>query len=234
MIKRRMYTIALTVLLLGVMLTTYGVWTQNSFSHAIPSKDAGCWCHDNGIAVFVNGTGDGGTGVFFGQIMVGSTFHLLISTLNVAAGVVPELQLWESNQTANANFTFSPTSLTANSPYNLSTQPGNITALYKITAPTTPGEYVLTLYAQGTLLMGVVLQVVSTITSTATSIQIMTPPATTVTQTATTPSFSFPGGAYGVMEVLLFIGLFFGLPLFLMLWWSRDVRYQEPARKDSK
>jgi hypothetical protein len=220
-----MYTIALTVLLLGVMLTTYGVWTQNSFSHAIPSKDAGCWCHDNGIAVFVNGTGDGGTGVFFGQIMVGSTFHLLISTLNVAAGVVPELQLWESNQTANANFTFSPTSVTAGSAQDLSEQPGNITALYKITSPTTPGEYVLTLYSQGTLLMGVVIQVVSTITST-TSIQVVTPPATTMSQTAATPSFSFPGGAYGVMEVLLFIGIFFVLPLFLMLWWSRDIRYQ--------
>jgi len=230
--KRRMYTVGLTVLLLGVMVTTYGVWTQSSFSHGVPSNDEGCWCHNKGIAVFVNGTGDGGGGVFFGQIMVGSTFHLHISTANHAAGVVPGLQLWELNQTDNAKFTFSPTSFTANSPYNLSTLPGNITALYKITAPTTPGDYVLTLYSQGTLLMGIAIQVVSTITfttSTIASTQILPPIATS---TDTKPSDSIPGWEYEVLALIaLCLGLFISVPLSLGYWWSK---HQEPAAKRFK
>ena len=233
--KQRMYTIGLMLLLLGVTLTTYGVWTQSSFSHGIPTNDAGCWCHNDGIAVFVNGTGDGGAGVFFGQIVIGSTFHLLISTANHAAGVVPGLQMWESNQTDNAQFTFNPAEVTATSPQNLSPISGNITALYKITAPTTPGDYVLTLYSQGTRLMGIAIQVVSTttsITSTTTSSHIITQIATS---TDTKLSSPIPGWEYDVLVVIvLFLGLFVGLPLSLALWWSKDSKHQEPAAKDSK
>ncbi len=228
MTKRRMYTIALTVLLLGVMVTTDGVWTAGSFSHGLPANDHGCYCHNNGIAVFVNGTGDGGDGVFFGNIMVGSTFHLLVSTNDTrASGVVPQLQLWESNQTDNAKFTFSPTNVTANSAYNLSSQTGNITALYNITAPTTPGEYALTLYSQGTLLMGVVIQVVPTITSTIRSIQTI-PQIPTSTHAKVTSSI--PDWAFGVIVGLLFLGLLFVFPLILGLWWE----HQEPAAKGFK
>jgi hypothetical protein len=224
-----MYTIALTVLLLGVMVTTYGVWTQSSFSHGTPDLDQGCYCHNYGIAVFVNRTGDGGAGVFFSQIMVGSTFHLLVSTDDAhATGVVPQLQLWESNQTDNAKFTFSPTSVIALSPYNLSPQQGNITALYKITAPTTPGDYVLTLYSQGTLLMGIAIRVVSTITSTITSNQIIPQIATS---THTKLSSPIPGWEYGLLVVvLLFLGLIFVLPPLLGLW----LEHQEHAAKGFK
>jgi hypothetical protein len=227
-----MYSIALTVLLLGVTVTTYGVWTQSSFSHGTPDQDNGCYCHNNGVEVFVNRTGDGAAGVFFGQIMDGSTFHLLVSTWDAyVTGVVPQLQLWESNQTDNAKFTFSPTSVIALSPYNLSPQQGNITALYKITAPTTPGDYVLTLYSQGTLLMGIAIQVVSTITSTITSNY--TPPQI-ATSTDTIPSDSIPGWEYEVLVIIvLFLGLFISLPI-LGAWLSRDSKHQEPAAKGFK
>jgi hypothetical protein len=232
--KRRVYTIGLTVLLLGVTLTTYGVWTQSSFSHGTPDQDNGCYCHNNGIEVFVNRTGDGNGGVSFSQIMVGSTFHLLVSAWDAyPTGVVPQLQLWESNQTDNAKFTFSPTSVTALSQYNLSPQQGNITALYTITAPTTPGGYVLTLYSQGTLLNEISIQVVSTITSTTTSNQTIPQIATS---TDTKPSNSIPGWEYEVLALIaLFLGAFISLP-FVGSWLldRRDSKHQEPAGKGSK
>ncbi len=234
MTKRRMYTIGLTVLLLGVTVTTYGVWTQSSFSHGTPDQDNGCYCHNNGIEVFVNRTGDGNGGVSFSQIMVGSTFHLLVSTDDAyATGVVPQLQLWESNQTDNAKFTFSPTSVIALSPYNLSQQTGNITALYDITAPTTPGDYVLTIYSQGTLLNVISIQVVSTITSTTTSNY--TAP-TIATSTDAKPSDSIPGWGYWVLAIIvLFVGAFISLP-FVGTWLlnMRDSKHQESAGKGSK
>ncbi len=234
MIKRRMYTIGLTVLLLGVTVTTYGVWTQSSFSHGTPSRDNGCYCHNNGIEVYVNRTGDGEAGVYFSHIMVGSTFHLLVSTWDVhSTGVVPQLQLWESNQSDNAKFTFSPTSVIALSPYNLSGVTGNITALYKITAPTTPGDYVLTIYSQGNLLMGIAIQVVSTITSTTTS-------NWTAPQTATSadakPSDSIPGWEYEVVVIIaLVVGIFISIP-FVGSWLldMRDSKHQESAAKGFK
>ena len=108
-----MYTIGLTALLLGVMLTTYGVWTQSNFSHGEPSYDEGCYCHNSGIAVWINGTGDGDGGISSGSVKAGSTFHLLVSTNDEhATGVVPGLQQWESNETDNAKFNVSPTQVT--------------------------------------------------------------------------------------------------------------------------
>ena len=233
MSKRTLYTATLAILLLGVVTVTSGLWQTGSFSHGEPDFDQGCYCHNNGIAIYVNGTGDGNGGVFFGPFTAGSSFHLYVSTNNVAAtGVVPGLQQWQSNQTDNAKFTFSPTSFTANSPYNLSTLPGNITALYKITAPTTPGDYVLTLYSQGTLLMGIAIQVVSTITfttSTIASTQILPPIATS---TDTKPSDSIPGWEYEVLALIaLCLGLFISVPLSLGYWWSK---HQEPAAKRFK
>jgi hypothetical protein len=60
--KRNMYIAALAVLLLGVVTVTSGVWLQGGFSHGEPSFDQGCYCHNNGIAIFVNATGDGDGG----------------------------------------------------------------------------------------------------------------------------------------------------------------------------
>jgi hypothetical protein len=165
-----MYSIGLTVLLLGVMVTTYGVWTQSSFSHADPSFDQGCYCHNNGIAVWVNDSGDGNGGLYLGSFTAGSSFHLLVSTNNAqATGVVPGLQEWESNQTDNAKFTISPTEVTTTSSANLNKTAGSITALYKVTVPATAGTYVLTLYAQGTELQPLALQVSGGTTSSTTS-----------------------------------------------------------------
>ena len=184
-----MYSIGLTVLLLGVMVTTYGVWTQSSFSHADPSFDQGCYCHNNGIAVWVNDSGDGNGGLYLGSFTAGSSFHLLVSTNDAqATGVVPGLQLWESNQTDNAKFTISPTEVATTSSANLNKTAGSITALYKITAPSTPGTYTLTLYGQGTLLQPLALQVTGGTTSSTTSTTTTTTTPTTTSTTTTTTS----------------------------------------------
>ena len=196
--KRRMYSIGLTTLLLGVMVTTYGVWTQSNFSHGEPSFDQGCYCHNNGIAIFVNATGDGQGGTFFGPFAAGSSFHLYISTNNVAAtGVVPGLQQWQSNQTDNAKFNISPMQVTDGSAQDRSATVGNITALYKMTAPTTAGFYTLTLYAQGSLMQGIVIQVTGGSTSTSST-------TSSTTSTASTPSSTSPAGSnrsYSVREL---------------------------------
>jgi hypothetical protein len=179
--KRGMYVIGLTALLMGVMLTTYTVWTQSDFSHGEPEFDQGCYCHNNGIAIFVNGTGDGNGGISIGPLQAGGSFHLYISTNNVAAtGVVPGLQQWESNETDNAKFNVSPTQVTDGSAQDRSTTVGNITALYKMTAPATPGIYVLTLYAQGTLMQPIIVQVSGSTTTTSST--------TSSTSTTTTSS----------------------------------------------
>ncbi|MGA2664737.1 MAG: hypothetical protein ABSF83_07320 [Nitrososphaerales archaeon] len=184
--KRSMYVVTLAVLLLGVVTVTSGVWLSGSFSHGDPSLDQGCYCHNNGIAIYVNGTGDGNGGLFFSSFAPGSSFHLYISTNNVAAtGVVPGLQQWFSNQTDNAKFTFSPTSVTDGSAQDRSPTAGNITALYKITVPSTPGMYTLTLYAQGSEMQPILIQVAATSTSTSTT---TSSPTTTSSSTHSTTS----------------------------------------------
>jgi len=60
------------------------------------------------------------------------------------------VQEWMANMTGTGNFTIKPQMVTDNSPQDLNPEKGNITALYSITAPETPGSYTLTFYAEGT------------------------------------------------------------------------------------
>ena len=191
MSKRTLYTATLAILLLGVVTVTSGLWQTGSFSHGEPGFDQGCYCHNNGIAIYVNGTGDGNGGVFFGPITAGSSFHLYITTNNVAAtGVVPGLQQWQSNQTDNSKFTFSPTQVTDGSAQDRSPTSGNITALYKITAPTTAGFYTLTLYAQGSEMQSMTIQVTGGSTSTSTTTTSSTTSSTASSTTSSTHTTS--------------------------------------------
>ena len=166
-----MYVITLSILLLGVVTVTSGVWLTGSFSHGDPSFDQGCYCHNNGIAIFVNGTGDGNGGLFLGSFNAGTSLHLYISTNNVAAtGVIPGLQQWMSNQTDNAKFTITPTQVNDGSAQDKSPTVGNITALYKVSIPASlaSGSYTLTLYAQGGLTQPLMIQVTGTSTTSTT------------------------------------------------------------------
>ena len=114
--KRSTCIVAFAILPLGVVIVTSGVSLTGSFSHGEPGFDQGCYRHNNEIAVYVNGTSDWMGGVSFGPIPAGSTFHLLVSTSDQhASGVVPGLQEWQSNQTDNAKFTFSPAQVAAGS-----------------------------------------------------------------------------------------------------------------------
>jgi hypothetical protein len=189
--KRGMYTVALAVLLMGVVTVTSGVWLTGSFSHGEPGFDQGCYCHNNGISIYVNATGDGDGGVFFGPFAAGSSFHLLISTnATQTTGVVPGLQLWESNQSDNAKFTISPAQVNDGSAQDRSPKAGNITALYKITAPATAGFYTLTLYAQGSLMQGIAIQVTGGTTTTSTTSSTTHTTSTTTSTTSSTPTTS--------------------------------------------
>ena len=191
--KRTAYIVTLSVLLLGVATVASGLILSGSFASGEPSFDQGCYCHNGNISVYVNGTGDGLGGKSFGPIATGSTFHLLVSTGDQhATGVVPGLQEWMSNQTDNAKFTISPTQVTAGSAQDMNkTNSGNITALYAITAPSTAGTYVLTIYAQGSFMQPISIQVTGgtttqAVTVTVTATATATLPATTVTTTTTT------------------------------------------------
>jgi hypothetical protein len=186
--KRRLYVISLTVLLLSITLTTYGVWTQSSFSHGDPSNDQGCYCHNSGIGVWFNGTD---SGLFPGvDVAGGMSFVLNVTSKNVAAtGVVPGVQEWMSNVTDNGKFAFNPQNVSADSTQNLShTKATTIIAFYKITAPQQGGNYLLTVFMQGANLQ-IAVQVsgpqtnsTTTASSSATGSSTST---TTVTQTVT-------------------------------------------------
>ncbi|MGA2664358.1 MAG: hypothetical protein ABSF83_05385 [Nitrososphaerales archaeon] len=184
--KRSMYITVLAVLLLSVVTVTTGVWLTGGFSHGDPSLDQGCYCHNNGIAIYVNGTGDGNGGLFFGPFKAGTSFHFYVSTNNVqATGIVPGLQQWFSNQTDNAKFTFSPVSVTDGSAQDRSPTAGNITALYTITTPSTAGMYTLTLYAQGSEMQPILVQVTGGSTSTTSTTHSTTSTSTTSASTTT-------------------------------------------------
>ncbi len=190
-----MYLVTLTILLLGVVTFTSGVWLTGSFSHGEPSFGQGCYCHNNGIAIYVNGTGDGNGGTFLGSFNAGTSFHLYVSTNNVAAtGVVPGLQEWMSNQTDNAKFTIAPAQVTDGSAQDKSPTVGNITTLYKISIPASlaTGSYTLTLYAQGSLMQPLMIQVTgtSTTTSTTSSSHSTTSTTSTTSSSKTTTSSS--------------------------------------------
>jgi len=189
--KRRMYTIGLTVLLLGVIVTTYGVWTQSTFSHGVPGNDHGCYCHNGGIAVWYNGTDSGLMQTL--TVSGGASFVLNVTSANVAAtGVVPGMQEWMSNMTDNAKFTFSPQSVTANSTLNLSKANATISAFYKITAPQEAGSYTLTAFLQGSNLEISVdvasAQSTSTTVSTTSSTGVTTQPTSSTSTSSTSSS----------------------------------------------
>lgn len=116
---------------------------------AEPGNDQGCYCHNNGIAVWFNGTDSG----LFPPVPVngGASFVLNVTSKNIAAtGVVPGIQQWMSNMTDTGKFTFNPKNVSATSSLNLMKKTtGAISAFYKITAPPNGGSYILTIFMQG-------------------------------------------------------------------------------------
>jgi len=145
--SKRISFVWLALLVLVSGLVTFSVVPA---AYAEPSFDQGCYCHNNGIGVWFNGTG---FNEFAGVTVAGGgKFVLNATSENLAAtGVVPGVQQWLSNMSDNAKFTFNPTSVSDTSTQNLKHQKGNITAFYTITAPSTGGNYLLTFYAEGTM-----------------------------------------------------------------------------------
>ena len=156
--------------------------------HTDPTLDNGCYCHNNGIGVWFNGTGFNEFGGVF--VSPGATFVLNATSKNIAAaGVVPGVQQWVSTMGDNAKFVFKPQSVNDTSPLNLLHQKGNITGIYTVTVPSSPGLYSVQLYAQGQV-VGFPVQVTgstSTTSSSSTSTTSSTTPPPTTTTTTTLP-----------------------------------------------
>lgn len=160
--RPRLYVVVAMVLLLGLALTSAMVWTRGAFTHGLPDYGAGCYCHNNNISVYINGSGDGMFAVTFGPFPIGSSFHIKASTSDAhTTGAVPNNQFWMSTQGDNSKFNIQPSGVTDNSASDLNQTAGNITAIYMATAPTTAGSYLLVLYAQGVLVSPVTILVVA-------------------------------------------------------------------------
>ena len=107
---------------------------------ADPSYDQGCYCHNNGIGVWLNGTGFNEYNGF--SIAPGGSMMLNVTSANIAAtGVVPGMQEWLTNTTHTGKFTFQPQAVQDGSPQDHDSATGNITGIYTVTAPMTPGSY---------------------------------------------------------------------------------------------
>lgn len=154
--------------------------------YAEPQFDSGCYCHNNGIALWFNGTGYNEFSAV--TVKAGGSFVLNATSSNWGGtGTVPGVQQWLSNESDTAKFTISPMTVQVNSPQNVSPVKINqtITALYKITAPTTSGTYSLALYAEGQVdTVAVIVQAGSSASSTASATATQTSSSPTQTSTA--------------------------------------------------
>ena len=136
------------MLVLGVAALVYA---SVPGARASPANDQGCYCHNNGIGVWLNGTGFMEFGIL--EFTPGGSMSLNVTSSNIAAtGVVPGVQDWMANENDTGKFTIAPQSVQDGSAEDLAPATGNITVIYRISAPTTPGSYLLTLYVQGTWL----------------------------------------------------------------------------------
>ena len=139
----------ITALLLATSLLAIG---GPATVYADPSLGQGCQCHNNGIAMWWNGTGFNEFSAI--TIAAGASFHFNVTSANYAAsGVVPGLQQWLLNMSDTAKFTIVPNNITLKSPLNVTHIKVNstITGIYKITAPMQAGTYHLAIYAEGTI-----------------------------------------------------------------------------------
>jgi hypothetical protein len=205
---------ALATLLVALML--YNAAPQ---VNAVPSNDHGCYCHNSGIGVWFNGTGF----AEFSTISVapGGSFVLNATTDNIAAtGVVPGVQEWMANMTDTGNFTIKPQMVTDNSPQDLNPGKGNITAMYTITAPQSPGSFTLTFYAEGTTVQVSVdvgsqsATTTSSVNGTATMPTGNSTTTTAVIATSTSSSSAGPSVTYYSVELAVIV-IGFGLLVIL-------------------
>jgi Ni,Fe-hydrogenase III small subunit len=107
----------------------------------------GCYCHNSGIGIWVNGTETyAAEDVIFVITPSGAPFFLSINTqriqVNSTEGLQPSLT-WDPNIADNAKFKFDPQEVTDNSTV------GNIAGNFRITAPSKAGSYYIELSAQG-------------------------------------------------------------------------------------
>jgi len=206
--------------------------------YAEPQFGQGCQCHNNGIALWFNGTGHNEFSAV--TIAPSATFVINATSANYAAtGVVPALQQWMMNMSDTAKFTISPQSVSLSSSSNVSKIKVNstITAFYKITAPAHAGTYHLVFYAEGTTNSIAVLVVGQTSTSTSTSAassqtgttttsassqtssQTSPPPTSTTTTTSTTTKTTraAPDVTYYSSELALIV-VGFSLFVVIAMW----------------
>lgn len=142
------HRLGLTALLFAVVV--FANLVPSIVSH--PANDQGCYCHNLGVSIYVNSTDVNlykVVNIPYVSVQKGKSFTLLVRTEDISKfGVAQPLQAWWSNRTDNDLFKFDPQQVGDNSPRDQDPTVGNIVAFYKVTAPTVPGSYELTLYAQ--------------------------------------------------------------------------------------
>ncbi len=116
-----------------------------------PVNDQGCYCHNGGIGIWLNGTNTRLNLVHL-KVSVESEkpYTLLVEAeLRDPAGILPFKMAWMSDMSDNARFTFDPQEVDDNSPQDQDPTDGRIKVLFKITAPKEPGSYFNALVIRG-------------------------------------------------------------------------------------
>jgi len=175
------------LLLMTCLLAASAVGVLGSRSaQADPSLDQGCYCHSNGVGIWLNGTGFNEYSGWTSS--AGQTVILNITSENIAAsGPVAPIQAWNSSIADTGKFTFSPQSISASSSQNLSPKSGEIIGIYHITSPSSSGAYQVAFYTMGWEL-DLFVSVSGGVTTTTTTTTTTRPTTTTTTTTTTTSS----------------------------------------------
>ena len=122
----------LTLLTLNIVTSLYAP------SYASPSFGEDCQtCHSSGITISTNAT----TAV---QIEPNSSFWLEV---DATGGNPEEMMIVWSNVSHNPHFTFNPSEVEDNDPNDIQSDGGKISVLFKISSPSTDGNYILRTFA---------------------------------------------------------------------------------------
>jgi hypothetical protein len=132
--------------IVGVILAALVLMPAGWQARAWPEDDQGCYCHNLGVAIYINGS-DVAWPIIAQK---GQTFSLDLKTVRMAVvGILPAVLAWEPNITDNSKFAITPANVIDNSADDLDNSTGNIETLFKITAPSVEGSYVIYVTAQG-------------------------------------------------------------------------------------
>jgi len=150
MIRSGKPIVGLTLLLVAGLIIGYFAPFSISQEHTVAGQ--GCYCHNSGIGLYVNGTDVMATSAGFAYLGNGGSFTFLVRSEQVEPeGVVEAVMAWTPSMSDNAKFAFDPQEVRDNSAQDEDSTAGKIAVLFKITAPNETGSYTIALSTQGTI-----------------------------------------------------------------------------------